>query len=486
METNELKKKGISAVFWNLSGTVMKQGITFVISIFLARLLSPADFGLVGMATVFIAFTQGFADLGLTSGLIQTKNPTDSQYNSVFIFNLAVSIVLALAMFFSAGLIANYYENPEIKSIVRFVSYSFVIFGLNSVHQAILYKNLDVKITRISSVVSALVTGIVGILLALNGFGVWSLVYSGLAGGIVSVIIIWNYSKWRPKLEFKFADIKELMPFGIRVFAINYLDQIYSKIDVLIIGKIFSPAILGQYFRASSFNQLVTKYTSQSLSGVVFPVISNLQDDYSQIRNVYLKLLSTLSFLSFFLTGLLFVLAEPLIVILFSDKWLPAVDYFKVIAFSSYVYPLTILFNGVLLGTGNSGPQLKLELIKKGLGVSGLIIGFFFGLNGYLWSLVISATIGVFFSFNFVKKAIDFNVIKSIYNLYIYAIPMLLSVWVITFVNQFLNGYFFVISIDIIIYIIMFSLINILLKTTGFDIIRRNILKLIESKFKHK
>ncbi len=485
MVSSELKNKGLNAVSWNILGILLKQGVTFITSIFLARLLSPSDFGLVGMATVFISFTQGFADLGLSSGLIRSKEPTESQYSSVFYFNLFVSILLALALIASSGLIAKYYSNPEIKPIVRVISYSFVIYALNSVQLAIFYKDLNIKITRLSSIISAAVTGITGIILAYAGYGVWSLVYSGLIGSIVSVIIIWKASSWRPKLLFSISDIKLLMPFGFRVFLINYLEQIYSRLDVLIIGKIFNPSILGQYFRASSFNQFVTKYTAQGLSGVFFPVISQIQDSIEDIKHVFNKSLHTICFLSFFLTGFLYLNAEPLIILLFSSKWMPAVHYFKILAFSSYVFPMTIVFNGVLLGTGNSGNQLKLELIKKGTGIAGLGIGFIFGLEGYLWSLVITATIGLLVSLYYVGKAISVTVLDNILLIYSYSVPLLFAGIIPLLLKKIIGDNLWVtLIINSVIFSLLYMTINILLKTQGYLASRSLLTEYVVSRIK--
>lgn len=437
MELGELKVKSLNAVFWNLSGTLLKQGISFIISLFLARLLTPADFGIVGMATVFITFTQGFSDLGLSSALIQTKQPTQEQYSSVFFFNLFTSSLLALILWISSGLIAQFYANPSVKPIVQFISYSFIINSLTSVQWSILYKNLDVKKTRLANLLSSIIGGCAGIIMAFNGFGVWSMIYSGFIGSCISVIMIWYYSGWRPSFHFSFSAIKGLFPFGFRVFLINYMQEVYEKIDVLIIGKLFNPYTLGLYFRATSFNQLITKYTSQSLSGVFFPVISNLQHDLEEIKRVFTKTLHTVCFLSFMLSGILYVSAEPLIVILFTAKWYPAVHYFKILVFSSYVLPMTLLFNGVLLGTGNARKQLRLEVWKKALGVLGILIGFLFGINGYLWALALTSTAGLMLSLYFIDTTINLNVKSSLKCIYVYALPMCLGMFASSFTNQF-------------------------------------------------
>lgn len=433
---------------------------------------------------VFVAFTQGFADLGLSSGLIRTKEPTEEQYSSVFFFNLAVSVLLAASLIALSGLISRYYNSPEVKPIARVVSYSFIIYALNSVHLTIFYKNLEVKIIRLSSIVSSLVSGLLGIALAFSGFGVWSLIYAGLIGGIVSVFIIWYSSAWRPKLFFRFSHIKQLMPFGIKVFLVNYLDQLYSKLDVLVIGKIFDSATLGQYYRASSFNQIITKYTSQGLSGVFFPVISKIQDNNAEIRRIFTKSLNAICFLSFLVTGVMFLNAEPLILILFSSKWLPAVSYFKILAFSSYVYPMTIIFNGVLLGTGNSGNQLRLELMKKGIGVIGLFVGFFFGMNGYLWSLAITATLGLPLSLFYVRKALNIPIMLSLKHIYQYSIPVLISGFITISIKGLVPENLWIkLAINTLLFIVIYVGISHILKLSGYFATRKIAFEFINKSF---
>lgn len=422
MKTSELKKKGAAAVFWNLSGTVLKQGITFVISIFLARLLSPADFGLVGMATVFIALTQSFSDFGMTSGLIQKKEPTEVQYSTVFYINLGLSVVLMGLMIAFSGAIAQYYNNPEVGRIARFVSYSFVINALNGVQNAQLTKALANKIKTIASLSSAVVSGVVGISLAYSGFGAWSLVYSALAGSVVNTAVIWKSSAWRPKALFNFSEVKPLLNYGSKMFASGILDSAYNKIDVLIIGKIFSASTLGYYYRAISFNQLITRYTSGALQGVFFPVISHLQDNREAQMRVISKSLHIMSFLTFMLMGVLYLDAKELIVLLFTDKWLVSVDYFKVMVFYAYAYPISVILVNVLSGNGQSGKFFQLEVWKKITGLAAMGVGFFFGMFGFLWALAVSSTIAVLLNMWYVNKVIAWPVRRQIMIVYQYAI----------------------------------------------------------------
>lgn len=487
MKTSELKKKGTAAVFWNLSGTLMKQGITFVISIFLARLLSPSDFGLVGMATVFIGLTQSFTDFGLTSGLIQKKEPTEVQYNTVFYINLGLSIVLMVLMIAFSGLIADYYKNPEIGKIARFVSYSFVINAVNGVQNAQLTKALANKIKTIASLSSSIVSGIVGISFALMGFGAWSLVYSALAGSLVSTAVIWHNSKWRPKKLFNLSEVKPLLDFGLKTFVAGFLENIYSKIDVIIIGKIFTPATLGFYYRAISFNQLITKYTSASLSGVFFPVISHLQNDRNAQLRVIKQSMHVISFLAFMIMGLMYVDARELIVILFSAKWLVSVDYFKILVFSGYVYPVSVILVNILSGNGQSGKFLKLEIWKKVTGLLAMGVGFYIGMKGFLWSTAVAGTIALLLNMWYVRKVIQWPILQQCIIVYQYALMAIAGVMPVLLLQRWIpeNDWFRLIF-NTLLFVSLYIAANYIMKTEGkrfaFNLLKTDILPKLTKK----
>lgn len=478
MDIFELKKKAYSAVFWNFSGTLMKQGITFVIFIFLARLLSPEDFGILGMATVFISLTQSFTDFGMTSGLIQKKEPSEVQYNTVFYINLGVSFILMVLMITFSGLIATYYNNSEVGNIARFVSYIFVLNAINGVQNAQLTKSLANKVKTIASLASALVTGLMGILLAYNGYGVWSLVYATLVGNVVSTLYIWFSSSWRPKALFDFSEIKPLLNYGSKMFASGLLDNVYARLDVLIIGKIFSPATLGFYFRAVSLNQLVTKYTSGALHGVFFPVISHLQFDKEAQLRVISKSLHIISFLTFMLMGFLYLTAYEIFVILFTEKWLIAIDYFKIMVFYSYAFPISVILVNVLSGNGHSGKFLKLEIWKKIIGLIAMIVGFYFGIIGFLWSSVVSSTISVLINMYYVNKIIEWPVIIQVKIVFQYALLSIISTFFIIYFNHYwdLNIWISVIFKSVLFFVTYISFSS-FFQTQGFIYLRRMLLK---------
>jgi O-antigen/teichoic acid export membrane protein len=462
------KEKINSAIFWNLSGTIIRQASTFVISIFLARLLSPGDFGLVGMATVFVSLTQSFSDFGMTSGLIQKNNPTEVQYSTVFYINLGISIILMVVLILTSEVIAKYYNNPEVGKIARFVSYSFVINALNGIQIAQLTKALANKIKTVATVSSSVVSGLIGILLAFSGYGVWSLVYASLIGDIIYTGIIWQKSEWRPKVLFNFGQVKPLLNFGSKMFASGLLDNLYNKLDVLIIGKIFSPATLGFYFRAASLNQLIAKYTSGAMQGVFFPVISNLQNDREVQLKFIQKSLHLISFLTFLFMGILYLGSKEIVVLLFSEKWLVSVEYFKIMVFYGYAYPVSVILVNVLSGNGLSGRFLQLEIWKKATGLSALLIGFLFGVEGFLWGMAISTTMAVLQNMWFVQKIINFGFITQIKTVFQYAVFSILSVSVVIWIKSLLPDQLILnLFIGSVSFILIYLMVNFSLKTNG-------------------
>ncbi|MCC6762256.1 MAG: lipopolysaccharide biosynthesis protein [Chitinophagaceae bacterium] len=479
MNINQLKKKGAAAVFWNLSGTLLRQGIAFLLSIFLARLLSPSDFGLVGMATVFISLTQGFADFGMTAGLIQKKDPTEVQYSTVFYINLIVSVVLMLLMIAFSGFIAHYYGNPEIGEIARFVSYSFVISALNGVQNARLTKALANKTKTIAAVASAVMSGVVGVLLAYNGFGVWSLVYSTLVGSILNTAIIWFRSDWRPKAVFNFKEVKPLLNFGSKMFASGMLDTAYNRLDVLIIGKLFSANTLGYYFRAVSFNQFITRYTAGSLQGVFFPVVSHLQSDrFAQLR-IISKSLHIIAFLTFLLMGLMYINAKELIVLIFSDKWLMSVEYFKIMAFYGYAYPVSVILVNVLSGNGHSGKFFQLEIWKKVTGLLAMLAGFYFGMHGFLWGMVVASAIAVLLNMWFVQRVINWPVSAQFIIVYQYAAICFLGVLPVVWLKTYLPPNLWILLVGgSLIFAALYYLLNQLIKSKGQQYLLEYVLQL--------
>lgn len=479
----EIGNKFLDGIKQNLIGSVLKHLVTFVVTIFLSRLLSPADFGLVGMSTIFITFTQALSNLGLTSGLIREKNPDEIQLNSVFYFNIGMATILGIIVFFSANTISNFYHETRIEMIVKASAPLFIFNSINHVHGALFYKKMELKVTRMGSVYGAIIAGILGIAAAFYGLGVWSLVISTYTSNTFFTIYVWSKSTWRPSLLFSYPALKKLFPFGIKVFFIEYIDQIFTRMDVVMIGRFFSPSTLGYYFRALSLNEIITKYTSQSLSGIFFPTIKKFNNDKTKILDFFFKTFRTICFISFGLTGLLFVCSNEIILVLFGIKWSESVIYFQFLAFASLVYPLGIMFNGVFLGMDRAGMQLKIELMKKTLGLLALIVGIQYGIKSYLILLLTSLFIGLFVTFYTLNLLFENILSKLVGSFFINMIPMGIGILVVKTGNFILTSHYtlpptILLVLEASAYGLIFWLISKQIKLNGY----LNVLHILKSK----
>ena len=401
-----LKSQAKTAFIWDFSGRLLMQGSGFVVTIFLARLLEPAAFGLIAMAAVIVGLAQIFTDVGLTGALIHSRSVLPVHYSSVFYFNISVALILTTITYFSAKLIADFYDNKDIIPLVEVLSFSFLIQSLSSVQGAKLAKELHYPLLTKSKITASMTSGIIGIGLAFYGAGVWSLVAQSLSMGIVYALLLWSTSGWRPSLLFSLKALVQLWSFGFRMFLSGFLATIVSQIDILIIGKLFPPATLGFFQRAKSLNELAVKYSSGSLMSILFPLLSKVQKDLPRFQNIVIKSLGIISFVVFLLLGALYLIAHDLIILIFSEKWLPSVEYFKILVLSGFAFPVSALLVNVLSSRGNSKDFLNLEIFKVIIFAANLYVGFLFGIKGYLYGLIIAMSIAVLLNIFYASREI--------------------------------------------------------------------------------
>lgn len=405
-----LKKRSAIAFAWDLGGTFMRKGCGFVISIFLARLLDPAEFGLVGMAMVFISISQVFIDVGFSSALIQSKGNTNLTYSSVFYLNVFAGVILTTIFYLVAPLVGSFYENHQITDLVQWLSLIFVFNSLNLVQQAILQRKLNFKILTLRTVVATTVGGGIGVVFAFQGYGVYSLVIQQLCTAVLSTILLWSTSGWMPDLKFSRLEIKKLTSFSAFVFFDRFTSVFFQKLDTLFIGKAFSAATLGFYTRAESLNSQVTVYTSSSLNKVFFPVLSGLQEDEKKFNSIYFKLVSLICFVSFLISGLLYVLADPIIIGLFGPKWEFSIIIFQILVFKSFNVPLNAMMLNALLSRGKSKENFIIGLLRKTLRATPIIIGILYGLIPFVFGVTIISYFLTLLNIIFIKKYLKINV----------------------------------------------------------------------------
>jgi O-antigen/teichoic acid export membrane protein len=353
------------------------------------------------MVNVVIALSASLVDMGLGVALIQRKNVTTAHYGSVFFFNITVGIVLSLLLFFGAPLVGYFYENEQLIPIARTMSFLFILSSVGNVLRVKLRKELKYGIPTKGNLIAGISSGILGVVMAFNGFGVWSLVAQSMLNPVVANAYMFYVYRWRPKLIFKWQALKDLWGFGFRMFLSGILNTLFVNADSLIIGKLFSPSSLGYYFRARSLNHYITQYSAGSIMSILLPTLSQVQDDFERFKNMVYKSYHLINFIAFFLTGLFFVVGGDLILFLFGDKWLASIPMFKLIVVTAYVYPISSLLVNILMAKGNSKGFLKLEVIKKIFQASALGFGFIWGIEGFLVANIISSALAVWVNIYF-------------------------------------------------------------------------------------
>lgn len=385
---DDLKNKSLNAILWDLGGSFGQQVFSFIIGIFLARLLMPEEFGLVGMAMVFIAIFQVFSDVGFASALIHKQDTTSLTYSSVFYLNIGLGLVLTIVAYLGAPIVGIFYENNEVTTVLRWLSLIFIFSSFNIVQQTLLKKNLDMKTLNIRIFFSEICGGIVGVFMAFRGYGVYSLIGQRLTSHFTTTIFLWSVTDWYPKWEFSRKEIIRLTGYSSYIFFDSFFSKIFSRMDTLFIGKVFSASTLGFYSRAQSLNQAVTRYSSHTLQKVFFPVLSKLQNNDEKYFKVYYKLIAVVSFLAFGLTGVLFVTGESLIILLYGQKWEPSVLIFQILILKAFTYPINIMINNSFLSRGHSKENFWIGIYRKIIRLIPLGIGYYYGLNPFLIAMV--------------------------------------------------------------------------------------------------
>jgi O-antigen/teichoic acid export membrane protein len=415
---SSLKNKSIKALAWDFLGTFSTQGVTFIISIFLARILSPEDFGIIGMSLVFIGISEIFTDVGFTSALIQAKENKSISYSSVFWLNLFLSFCIFLLFQLLAPIIASFYEEPIIERLVRLLAWGIPLGALNKVQTARLKRDLKFKELSLRTFLAGVISGIIGLVAAFQDYGVYALVAQTLSAAVITTIVLWKVSDWRPKFEFSKFELSKLFNFSKYVFFGQMLGQVISKLDTLVIGKVFSAATLGFFSRAQSLNALVVRYSSRIINNVFFPVLSKLQDDLKRFSEVYLRVVTLTSFVSFFLSGILILAGEALIITLFGEKWAPSVFIFNILMLRLFNYPINAIIISSFLALGKSKENFWHGNIRKVMRLLTIVVAIFFEFNWFLYSLVIVSYIVTIYNNVIISRAIKAGFWRQIVSIY--------------------------------------------------------------------
>lgn len=378
--SDNLKKETLKALFWSSLERFGSQFIQFAISIAMARLLSPEDFGLIAMLYIFINLSNTLINSGFGQALVQKREANYTDECSIFYFNIIVALFTIIILFFCAPFIADFYNQPKLIQMSRVLSLTLLFNSLGLVQRTLLTKNLEFKIQLKVSLLSICLSAILCIPMALNGYGVWSLVALFLCNDFFLTLFLWIFSPWRPSFVFSIISLKSMFSFGSRLFLVSLLNSVFGNIYQIIIGKLFSPSTLGFYSRADSLSKYPVTIISGIISSVTFPVFSRIQNDKKRLKSSVIKVSKMLTVITFPLMIGFITVAHPLVEVLLTEKWLPSVLYLQLLCLIGLVYPISVINLNALNAQGRSELFLKIDLVNKILILIVVMITYRFGI----------------------------------------------------------------------------------------------------------
>lgn len=403
-----------SAVIWSIAQHGCAKVIGLVTTIVLARLLEPAAFGLIAMLAVFVAIGNSLMDSGLSSSLIRSRLVGQKDLSTVFIFNLVGSFTAYLALFLSAPLIADFYQQPVLGNVVRVYGLSFVINAFFSIQSVLLTKQMRFKVQTLIQLPASIFGGCVGVFLAIKGFGVWSLVWMNLAATTLSAVMHWYFSVWRPRLIFSKKSFRKHFAFGFKLTLSGLIETVYQNLYTIVIGRYYAATQLGFYARADALSQLPIGIFTTAVNKVVYPMFSSISNNNVQLKAVYQKLIRQVLFWNAPCLVFLAVAAQPLIGLLLTDKWLPAVPYFQLLCLAGIFYPLHAYNLNILKVKGQSAQFLKLEIIKKTISALGIVCCLPFGMMALLYFHLFFSVFGYYINSLYSNRLIGYPIKEQI------------------------------------------------------------------------
>ena len=433
-----LKGKTIHGVIWSLIDNVSSSGVIFFVGIILARLLTPEEYGVMAMVSIFIAISNSIIDSGFSSALIRKVKVKPIEYNTVFYFNLLISLLLYICLFFISPFIALFFREPILCEVMRVIGLILIINALSIIPYTIFVREINFKTQTIISLIASVGSGVIGVWMAFSGQGVWSLVGQQLGRQCLNTLFIWFFCHWKPTVSFSMTAFKEMFGFGSKLLLSGLLDTIYKDIYYIVIGRCFSSSILGQYTRAKQFSMVFSTNLTTVVQRVSFPVLSSIQDDSIRLREAYRKVIKSTMLVSFACMLGLAAIAKPLLILLISDKWLPAVYFLQIVCFSNMLYPLHAINLNILKVKGRSDVFLKLEVIKKVLAIFPILVGVYLGIEMMLWGSVIISVISYFLNAYYSASLINYSVyeqLKDIFPSFIVSLGVGFLMWSISLLS---------------------------------------------------
>lgn len=440
MEDN-LKGKTKKGLYWSFFNQFSNYGMNFIVGIVMARLLSPSDFGVTALPAVFMAIASTIQDGGLANALIRKKEVTNKDLSTTFYYSICLGVVLYFTLFLSAPLIADFYHTPILVSLIRVTAIGFLYSPLITPQNILLRRRLDFKILTKISLVTRVFGATVGIVMAYVGYGVWSLVISNLLAGMFTLLIAWLVVRWLPKYGWSKESFKYLWGYGNKIMFSAIIENLYSNIAPVFIGKYYSPAQLGIYNRAQGYASMPSQNITGAINNVSFPVLSKMQDDTEKLAYNYRRMLRLSAFVIFPIMLMLSALARPLVITMITEKWEHSIIFLQIMCFSMMWYPIHAINLNLLMVKGRSDLFFRLEIIKKITGISILLITLPMGLVPFCYGGIFSSMVALIINTYYTGKLIHIGYIKQMKDLLpIFSLSMF--VWIVIHIsNYFISNY---------------------------------------------
>ena len=484
MSNGALKRNTIYALFWKFSERFGVSFIQFILQIILARLLSPSDYGMLSIMIIFTNLANVFIQNGFNTALIQKKDTSDNDYSSVFWLTFVFSLLIYAFLFLSAPIIANFYSMPNIIFPFRVLALMIIPGALNSIQIAIVSKKMDFKKIFTSNFLSIIVSGIIGVSLAFLGMGVWALVFQSLANVVVSTLAMWFTVKWRPQYTMDFHRVKELFSFGWKLLVSSLLETLYQDLSSLVIGRKYNSSTLGFYNRGKQFPQFITTAVNGTVQSVMLPAMSSIQDDKQRVKQIMRRSITLSSYLMFPIMAGLAIVSEPLVKILLTDKWVSCVPYIQIFCFVFAFYPVHTCNLQTINAIGRSDIFLKLEVIKKIIGIAALSISVFcfdspmiIALSSAL-TTVISCFVNAFPN----KKLINYSYLEQIKDILPNFVISILMIIPLYFLKEIISNSLVLLLAQLVMGIVLYILISILTKNKSFYYVFDTAMDIIKKK----
>ncbi|MEO9479087.1 MAG: lipopolysaccharide biosynthesis protein [Maribacter dokdonensis] len=474
-----IKNKAITGFSWTIFEGIFSQGMIFIVGIVLARLLTPEDFGIVGIITAIISVANSMVEAGFGSALIRKVSSSENDFNTVFYTNLLTSGLLYLFLFMIAPSISAFFESAVLENLIKVSGIVLIINAIALIQQTLLTKSLNFKKLGLIAVISSSISGIISIYLAYAGHGIWSLIVLFILRPLISTILLWVTTKWFPSLKFSTSSFKELFNYGYKVLLGNLISTAYKNLYYFIIGKYFSPASLGYYTRADQFQSPLSVNITAAIRRISFPILANYQNDKKVLKNKFVQFIRFSMYINFTIMLALAAIANPLINILIGDKWEQSIIYLQLLCIPGLLYPLQIMHLNLLLVKGYSNLNLKLEIIKKIILIPILLYTVSFGILAMIYGLIFFSILEYFINSYYTKKIIDYSPISQFKD----SLPFLsialitsLSMFILTF---FINNKLGLIITQLIVGFIVFIIVNEIIKLKEYFMIKQKLSSLL-------